>query len=335
MNIIIPMAGMGKRLRPHTLTIPKPLVPVAGKPIVQHLVEDIAALVPDNAIDEIVFVTGRFGKDAEKHLISVAESLGAKGKIAYQDEALGTAHAIWCAKEALKGNTIVAFADTLFTADFKLDNEKDGVLWVKQIEDPSAFGVVTLDDDGHITGFVEKPQTFVSDLAMIGIYYFKDGEKLAEEIQYLMDNNVMKGGEYQLPDALLRMTQKGLKFSPGKVGEWMDCGNPNVTIETNSKVLQIKYPKSEIADSATIEKAVIIDPCFIGEGAIIRESVVGPGVSVGKNARVERSRIDNTIVQSETSISNLSTSNSMIGHHAKVTGTEKKLNVGDYNQLSC
>src|SRR6056297_3159402 len=139
MNIIIPMAGRGKRLRPHTLTVPKPLVKIAGKPIVQHLVEDIAQLLNDEPLEEIVFVTGQFGEEVENHLLEVAENLGAKGKIAYQDEALGTAHAIWCAKEALNGKTIVAFADTLFKADFQLDPNDDGMLWVKQIDDPSSF----------------------------------------------------------------------------------------------------------------------------------------------------------------------------------------------------
>lgn len=258
MNIIIPMAGRGKRLRPHTLTVPKPLIPVAGKPIVHHLVEDIAALVSEK-LEEIVFVTGRFGKEAERQLLEVATSLGAKGKIAYQDEALGTAHAIWCAKDALHGKTIVAFADTLFRADFKLDDSKDGVLWVKQIPNPEAFGVVKLNEAGEITDFVEKPTTFVSDLAMIGIYYFKKGEDLATEIKYLIDNKIIKSGEYQLPDALRRMTEKGNTFGPGEVTDWMDCGNPAATIDTNARVLEFKYPKSSIATDATIKNAVIID----------------------------------------------------------------------------
>lgn len=332
MNIIIPMAGMGKRLRPHTLTTPKPLVPIAGKPIVQHLVEDIAALVPDK-LDQIVFVTGRFGKEAETLLLEVAESLGATGKIAYQDEALGTAHAIWCAKEALVGKTIVAFADTLFRADFKLDESKDGVLWVKQIEDPSAFGVVQLDDDNNVVDFVEKPQTFVSDLAMIGIYYFKDGAALAEEIKYLMDNNVMKSGEYQLPDALRRLTDKGLKFGPGKVDEWMDCGNPPATIDTNKSVLIWKYPNSEISVDAKVENSVIINPCYIGPGAKISNSVVGPHVSVGAQTAISDSRIQNSIVQTHTVIENTVASNSMIGNYAEIKSASQILSVGDYNKL--
>lgn len=332
MNIIIPMAGMGKRLRPHTLTVPKPLVPLAGKPIVQHLAEDLAAMT-DEKVENIFFITGRFGKVAEDHLRTVAESLGAKGHIAYQDEPLGTAHAVHCAREALKGKVIVAFADTLFTADFKLDPTKDGVLWVKQIDDPSSFGVVKLNGDGNITDFVEKPVEFVSDLAMIGIYYFKKGEDLAEEIAYLLENNVTKGGEYQLPDALKRMTEKGAKLAPGKVDEWMDCGNPPVTIATHARVLELKYPDSLIDPTAEVSDSVIIPPCYVGPGAKVRQSVIGPHVSIGTDCGITDARIKNSIVQSHTVITAACIEDSMIGNRATVKKPALHLSVGDYNTL--
>lgn len=332
MNIIIPMAGMGKRLRPHTLTIPKPLIPIAGKPIVQHLVEDIAALIPDK-LEKIVFVTGRFGKEVEQHLLKVAKSLGAKGEIAYQDEALGTAHAIWCAKDALRGKTIVAFSDTLFRADFKLDETKDGVLWVKQIDDPSAFGVVKLNGEGVIVDFVEKPKTFVSDLAMIGIYYFKRGEDLAEEIKYLIDNDIRNGGEYQLPDALRRLTEKGHKFGPGKVDEWMDCGNPTATIDTNERILHWKYPKSSVSKSAILKNSVIIDPCFIGDEAEISNSVIGPYTSIGSKTKIQSSRISRSMVQENSTISHYILSDSMIGNFVNLQNQPLALSLGDYNTM--
>ena len=186
MNIIIPMAGMGKRMRPHTLTIPKPLIPIAGKPIVQRLVEDIAK-VCGSQVNEVAFIIGRFGSEVEKKLLAIAESVGAKGSIHYQDEALGTAHAILCAQEALEGNVVVAFADTLFKADFTLDTSKEGIIWVQKVEDPRPFGVVKINAQQQITDFVEKPVEFVSDLAIIGIYYFKDGAYLRSELQYLLD----------------------------------------------------------------------------------------------------------------------------------------------------
>jgi len=333
MNIIIPMAGRGKRLRPHTLTVPKPLVKIAGKPIVQHLVEDIARLLDGEPIERIVFVTGRFGQDVEKHLLSVAAKLGASGEVAYQDEALGTAHAIWCAKEALVGKTIVAFADTLFNADFELDEDSDGMLWVKQIEDPSSFGVVKLNADGKIIDFVEKPQDFVSDLAMIGCYYFKEGKDLYSEIEYLIDNKIMKSGEYQLPDALRRMTEKGKTFSPGKVDEWMDCGNAKVTIETSNRVLELKYAEPAISEKANITNSFVIPPCYIGANAIIKNSVIGPYISIGDNTVVEDSRISNTLIQDDSLIKGKVITQSMIGNSVKVEEKPSTFSLGDFNEF--
>ncbi len=332
MNIIIPMAGMGKRLRPHTLTVPKPLVPLAGKPIVQHLVEDIAGLI-EEPLDKVVFVTGRFGKKVEQHLIAVAEALGATGQIAYQDEALGTAHAVYCAKEALEGKVIVAFADTLFRANFKLDNTADGVLWVKQIENPSAFGVVQLDESGAISDFVEKPSHFVSDLAMIGIYYFRKGEALRDEIAYLLDNKITKGGEYQLPDALKRLTESGSRLVPGEVAEWMDCGNAAVTIETNSRVLELKHPQSHIDPSAQVSNSLVIEPCYIGAGTRIEHSVIGPHVSLGTNCVLQDVRMRESLVQDGTTLSGAFLEKSMIGSSSKIAKAPMRLSVGDFNTV--
>src|SRR3954466_6002228 len=234
MRIIVPMAGMGKRMRPHTLTVPKPLIPVAGKPIVQWLVEDITKLCSEK-VEEIAFVIGDFGKEVETSLVKIATDLGAKGSIYYQEEPLGTAHAILCAEAALKGKVIVAFADTLFRADFTIDESKDGVIWVNRIEDPRMFRDVEVNEQGIITDLIEKPQTFISDLAIIGIYYFKDGEYLKKEMQYLIDNDIKEKGEYQLTNALENMKAKGAQFFPGKVIEWLDCGNKDATVFTNGR----------------------------------------------------------------------------------------------------
>lgn len=187
------MAGRGSRLRPHTLTVPKPLIPIAGKPIVHRLVEDIAKVL-DEKIDEVAFIIGEdFGEQVEKDLMKIANSLGAKGTIYYQDKPLGTGHAIMCAKESLSGPAVVAYADTLFKADFNLDKEADAVMWVKKVENPSAFGVVKLNQNNEITDLVEKPEEFVSDLAVIGIYYFKDVEVLKNELQNVLDAKLTRG----------------------------------------------------------------------------------------------------------------------------------------------
>jgi len=332
MKIIVPMAGRGSRLRPHTLTVPKPLVPVGGKPIVHRLVEDIAKTCTEK-IDEIAFVIGDFGTEVEKELIRVAESLGAKGRIFYQDKALGTAHAVLCAADCLSGPVVVAFADTLFKADFKLDSNTDGIIWVKQIEDPSAFGVVKLNEENLIIDFVEKPQEFVSDLAMIGIYYFKEAEKLKVELQYLIDNGIIKGGEYQLPDALRNLTEKGNKFKAGEVKEWLDCGNPKVTVHTNQRVLEFDKDTQLISQDVVLENSVIIPPCFVGKNVTITNAIVGPHVSLGNGTTVKNSVIKNSIVQKNATIANSILQDSMIGNHAKILSYGKEISIGDYTTI--
>lgn len=329
------MAGRGSRLRPHTLTVPKPLIPIAGKPIVHRLVEDIAGVI-NQKIDEIAFIIHKdFGKKVESDLIAIAEKLGSKGTIYYQNEALGTAHAILCAKDSMQGPLVVAYADTLFRADFTLDTSADSVIWVKQVEDPSAFGVVQLNEHNQIVDFVEKPATFVSDLAIIGIYYFKSGEKLRSELQYLLDNEVVKGGEYQLTDALENMKEQGMKFVPGKVDEWMDCGNKNVTVETNSRLLGFLHSdKQNLIDaSVSTQNSTIIDPCFIGENVVLRDATVGPNVSIGAGCEVTNSTIKNSLIQENSKILNANLDNAMIGSFAKFDGNFTSISIGDYSVL--
>ena len=329
------MAGKGKRMRPHTLTVPKPLINVAGKPIVQRLVEDITKVCGEK-VDEIAFIIGPdFGKEVEENLIKIAQSQGAKGTICYQEKALGTAHAIMCAKESITGKTVVAFADTLFKADFVMDSNQEGVIWVQGIEDPRQFGVVKVNEAGVITDFVEKPETFVSNLAIIGIYYFKDGDNLKKELQYLLDNNITEKGEFQLTNALENMKQKGIAFTPGKVTEWLDCGNKDATVYTNQRVLEFIKGSSELKGKNIVtENAVIIEPCYIGDNVIIKNSIVGPHVSIGANSSVNDGVIKNSIIQANTKLSNTVISNSMIGEGAEVKGKPLDLSMSDYTTLS-
>ena len=327
------MAGRGSRLRPHTLTIPKPLVPVGGKPIVHRLVADIARVCAE-PIEEIAFVVGEFGEAVEKELLAVAASLGAKGSIHYQLQAFGTAHAVLCAAEALDGPVVVAFADTLFKADFKISKEDEGILWVKQIEDPSAFGVVKLNSKGEIIDFVEKPQTFVSDLAMIGIYYFKDGARLKQELQYLIDHAVIKSGEYQLPDALRRLTEAGVAFKPGTVEEWLDCGNKEVTVQTNQRVLEHDLEAGRLQNLSThLSDSVIIQPCYIGPNVHIERSIVGPHVSLGEGTVLKDVNIKNCIVGAQTKLFDVNLAGAMIGSNAQYTGRSKDLSLGDFSSV--
>jgi len=334
MKIIIPMAGRGSRLRPHTLTTPKPLISFTGKSIVKRLVEDIVSIC-DDKIDEIAFIIGDFRDEVKIDLLKIASHLGAKGTVVYQKDPLGTAHAILCAKQSLVGNVIIAFADTLFKADFKLDKSNDGIIWVSKIDDPSAFGVVKTDSNNIITDFVEKPKDFVSDLAIIGIYYFKDGENLKNELQYLLDNNIKDKGEFQLTDALENMKLKGLKFSTGKVDEWLDCGNKDATVYTNSRVLDHNKSKDMIDVSAQIINSEIIPPCFIGANSKIKNCIIGPYVSIGEETTIMDSEIKNTIIQTKSHLSNAKLSNSMVGNLVQFNGHNitQEISIGDYCEI--
>jgi glucose-1-phosphate thymidylyltransferase len=328
------MAGKGKRMRPHTLTTAKPLIPVAGKPIVQRLVEDIAR-VCGQKVNEVAFVISPdFGEEVERNLVKVAESQGAKGSIFYQEEALGTAHAIMCAADALKGRTVIAFADTLFKADFVMDTQQEGVIWVQKISDPSQFGVVKIAADGSITDFVEKPKEFVSDLAIIGIYYFRDGDNLKHELQYLLDNNITEKGEFQLTNALENMKAKGIRFKPGQVTEWLDCGNKNATVYTNQRVLEFNKGKKELRGSNIQNtNSIIIEPCYIGNNVKLFNSIIGPHVSVGDNSELTHSIVKNSIIQKEAKVRHANIADSMLGSGAEVSGRSLDLSISDYTQV--
>lgn len=332
MNIIIPMAGMGKRMRPHTLTTPKPLIPIAGKPIVQRIVEDIIATCSEK-IEHIAFVIGpNFGKEVAAHLLDVAQTLGAKGHICVQEEPKGTAHAILCAAPILEGNTFIAFADTLFNATFSIDTEKDAIIWTQKIEDPSNFGVVKLSEGNKIEAFVEKPKDFVSDLAIIGVYYFKDGENLKKELQRLIDNDIQQKGEYQITDAMEHMLQNGLNFYTDQVSEWLDCGNKDATVYTNQRILSIKYQNdSHIDPSASITNTTIIHPCFIGANATITNSVIGPHVSIEQGATIHQAIISNSIIQAKAIIEKANLSNSLIGKECYLKGKTESFSIGDFS----
>lgn len=337
MKIIVPMAGRGSRLRPHTLTVPKPLVPVAGKPIVHRLVSDIAEVVGEQ-IDEVAFILGDpafFGEDVVDSLKELASSLGAQASIYRQDEPLGTGHAIMSAAPSLSGPAIIAYADTLIEAEFDLDPEADAVIWVKKVEHPEAYGVVKLNERSEIVELVEKPKDFVSDLAVIGIYYFKEVGVLKDELQYVLDNDIIHGGEYQINDGIKRMMASGKVFKTGEVEQWMDCGNKKVTVETNRQVLDNEANKGidNVSSDVKLENGLIIPPCFIGKAVEIRNSVIGPHVSIGEGTVISDSVIKNSIIQKDTFIQAAVLKDSMIGNKVHYKGLASDLSIGDYTTV--
>ncbi|WP_411766089.1 sugar phosphate nucleotidyltransferase [Winogradskyella sp. A3E31] len=338
MKIIVPMAGRGSRLRPHSLTVPKPLIPVAGQPIVHRLVKDIAKVLKQ-PIEEIAFVLGDpafFGDEVVESLKQLANELGAKASIYRQDQPLGTGHAIMSAEPSLYGPAVIAYADTLIRAEFDLDPNADSVIWTKRVNNPEAYGVIKLNDKEEIVELVEKPEAFVSDQAVIGIYYFKDVAVLKSKLQEVLDENVMHGGEYQINDGIKRMMADGNIFKTGTVDEWMDCGNKNITLETNAKMLGFLKEDGEeilVDQSAILDNSKIIEPCYIGANVKLKNTTIGPYVSIGEGTVIEDSVVKNSLIQTQTTIKNANLDEAMIGNHVKYNGNFKKISIGDYSVL--
>lgn len=339
MHIIIPMAGIGKRMRPHTLTQPKPLFPIAGKAMVRHIVEMISSSTGE-PVHEIAFVIGPpggiFGKETEERLMEIAHNAGSAGKIYYQQEPLGTAHAILAASASLKENVFIAFADTLFRGKITIEPAVDGIIWVKKVDDPRPFGVVKTGNDKIITGFIEKSPLFVSDLAIIGLYYFRDGENLRKELQFLVDNNIRDKGEYQLTNGLENMKFNGVRFKAQEIDEWLDCGNKDNTLQTHRRMLEAVPSLTVIPDNIVNEDSKIIPPCNIGKNVKIIRSSIGPFVSAGDNSVIRDSAITNSIILNESSIIESHLNNSIVGNHVYLKGDEERkmeVNLGDYSAI--
>jgi glucose-1-phosphate thymidylyltransferase len=329
MKLIIPMAGRGTRLRPHTHVTPKPLLPVCGTSMVERIIQTIASVLPRRP-DEAVFILGPdFGYEVREQLSEICERLGMKAAFGVQERALGTAHAVAQAGGHLDGECLILFADTLFYMDETPDLEgSDAVLWVKHVDDPRRFGVVVKDDQGRITDFVEKPSEPISNEAIIGIYYIRDGAALGREIQYLIDHSVQgAGGEYQLTDALDRMLKTGSVFRTAAVSEWLDAGTIPALKETTHVILDKERSDEK---QGTVDNSVLIEPVYIGPDAVVRDSVIGPYVAIHGGAQVSGSVLKDTIVFADATIEESALADAIIGHHAEVRGYAGSLNIGDH-----
>lgn len=329
MKLIIPMAGRGTRVRPHSHTTPKPLLPVAGTMIIERIVETFARTL-DRNIDEIVYILGPdFGREIKKTLTNMSERHNAKATFRVQDVALGTAHAVSCANEDLAGEVIIVFADTLFDSKEKVTvDDADSVIWLKEVDDPSRFGVAVHEGD-TITAFVEKPSKPISNLAIIGVYYFKNGEDLKKEIQYLLDNNVTgHGNEYQLTDALDRLLKDGKVFKKATVDEWLDCGTLPAWLETSGEILaKEKHAYGDFADT------IVHPPVYIGDGVKISGSEIGPKVSIEAGTVITNSTIKNSIIQKNATLERCNLSGSTIGNFAEISGAKGEIHIGDHSVL--
>ncbi|WP_238785024.1 sugar phosphate nucleotidyltransferase [Blattabacterium cuenoti] len=334
-KIIIPMAGKGSRLHPHTFNTPKPFISIAGKIILSRLLESLSKVIKIFSIQEIVFIIGNFEKKIEKQLIKLSNDVGVNPIIYYQKTPLGTADALLKAKDSLIGGPIIiAFSDTLFYGNIEkeITDKVDNIIWTKKIKNPHLFGVVKCDSSGIITHFVEKPNNYVSNLAIIGLYYLKNSLFFKEELQSILLDNNNNEQEYQLTYVLENMRKKGEKFTSKQVKKWMDFGNKKRTIYSNSKILSMESKHSELINKkAIIKNSLIINPCSIEENTIIENSIIGPYVSIGKHAKIKNSNIKRSLIQDHSKIFNANFNNSMIGNHTFYIKKEKEVSLGDFS----
>jgi len=322
MKVIIPLAGFGTRLRPHTYTQPKPLISVAGKPVLGHILDKLVGL----DIEEIIFIIGYLGDQISEY---VTANYDFRSRYIEQKELKGQAHAIYLAKEHVSGPVLIIFVDTIFETELEIlaREASDGVIFVKEVEDPRRFGVV-ITVDGFITKLVEKPSTPVSNLAVIGLYYIKDSRLLLQCIAELIRKDIKTKGEYFLADAFQLMIDKGSRFAARTVEVWEDCGKPETVLHTNRYLLEHGG-----AQEIETENSVLIPPVYIEKSAVIKESVVGPYVSVAGEATIVRSIVRDSIINERAQIEDASLSQSLIGKDAYVRGSFERLNVGDSSQV--
>lgn len=324
MKAVIPVAGVGTRMRPHTYSLPKVLLNVAGKPILGHIID---ALI-EFGINDIAIITGYKSELVEDYVIKNYAEINFE--FCKQDEMLGLGHAILQAKDTFNDEPLlIILGDTIFDIDLKtaFANKESSVIAVKKVDDPSRFGVVLVEKDGKIKKLIEKPKDMISNLAIVGIYSIKNSALLAESLQRLVDENIKTRGEYQLTDALQLMLDKGENFEVCYVDGWFDCGKPETLLSTNEYLLE-KNNKN-----VTLENSIVVPPVFISETAIIENSIIGPYATISDGANIKNSIIKNSIVSFNAKVKNSLLKKSIIGSDAEVKGTFSKLNVGDSSQI--
>lgn len=336
LKIFIPMAGWGTRMRPHTWSKPKPLVSVAGKTSLEHLLDMFKSVPnPDNV--EFVFIVGPYLGELQVPPFVRENYPGMKAHFVVQNEMKGQSHALWLARKFLSGPTIVCFSDTLLETDFSFlpREEADVVAWVMPMPDPRRFGVAELNGQGSVTRFIEKPESMDNNLVVVGCYYFKSGESLRAAIKKQMKRKLTLKGEFYLTDAITLMIEDGSNVRAQNSENWLDTGTIDATLETNKILLDAG--KANKTKNETVDGVQLIAPCFVHPTAEIRNSIIGPYSSVGANCRISNSKIEETILESDCEIDDAVLCRSLVGIQAKVRGRGDgdiiQLNVGDNSDI--
>ena len=335
LKIFIPMAGWGTRMRPHTWSKPKPLVSVAGKTSLEHLL-DMFNSVPDPDNVEFVFIVGPYLGELQVPPFVRENYPGMNAHFIVQNEMKGQSHALWLAREFMHGPMIVCFSDTLLETDFSFleREEADVVAWVMPMPDPRRFGVAELDKDGWVKRFIEKPETMENNLVVVGCYYFKSAEQLLAAIEEQMERNLTLKGEFFLTDTVTLMIEKGAKVRTQESDSWLDTGTIDATLDTNKILLEAKANKTENETGNGIE---IIAPSFVHPTAEIKNSVIGPYSSIGANCKIVNSWVEQSIVEADCEIQDAALSRSLVGIKATIRGRGDgqaiQLNVGDNSDI--
>jgi glucose-1-phosphate thymidylyltransferase len=327
MKVVLPMAGFGTRLRPLTWSKPKPLVQVAGKAILGHVLDMFCNL---RELEEVIFITGFLGEQVQEYVHRILPTL--QTHYVEQKDLLGQSQALWLAREFLQGPILVSFVDTLIDVDFSasVKNQKEAIAWVKRVDDPRRFGVAVLGADGRVERLTEKPPDKNNHLVVVGSYFFPSGSELIMAIQRQMEKGVTLGGEYYLADAINLMLADGLRMRAEEVTQWEDCGKPETLLHANRYLLE--HGRENSAD-CTAMGVVIIPPVFIDPESIVERSVIGPFVSLAAGCRVENSIVRDTIVDEKAEISHMVISDSLIGSQARLLGKYGTFLVGDSSEM--
>ncbi len=330
MKVLIPVAGVGTRLRPHTYTQPKPLMPVAGKPIICFIVDKLA----EAGIKDFVFVIGHLGEKVRNFIEETYPDL--QTEFVYQAQRKGSAHAVWTAREVIEDEDeiFIAFGDSIFDADLQqMLDCPHSCIGVKKVADPREFGVAEFGEDGRVTRLVEKPKIPKSNMAIVGLYKVCEVPALIRATEYLVQHEIRTVGEFQLTDALQRMLEQGTHFQAIPVQNWFDCGRKEVLLETNAMLLdQRGIPASE-RELAVFENTIFIHPVAVGNNCNIAHSIIGPHVTIGDNAHIHRSIVKDSIIGNFAALEDVVLRRSVIGSDASIRGMDLNLNIGDNTEI--
>ena len=326
MKIIIPLAGFGSRLRPHTFSKPKPLMNVAGTPVIGHVLN----MFNDVEVEEFIFVTGYMGDQIQEHIKKTYPNTNTR--FLEQKQLDGQSPAILLAKEHVTGPMLIGFADTIVETDLtKINTATDeAIAWVKHVKDPRRFGVVVRDSNGYVTQIIEKPESMDNNLAVVGFYYLRDSQMLMSAIEQQINNNTQTKGEYYLADAMQILLDQGLQMQANEVEVWKDCGKPESLLETNKHLLEHGHDNSA---QVKIDGSVIVPPVNIHVDAKITNSVIGPHATIGADCTITSSIISDSIIEQGTQIVDTVLTQSLIGSYTNVKGQSSTLNVGDQSEI--